>query len=263
MTRLTRIELLRLTTIRTGYVLLCSAAAITALFSILEAALSGGAGKNKPAPVYTVSGFHSVAEGAIWAMIFAAVIGVTITTTESRFHTATSTYLAVPARGEVLAAKVAVGAIAGAVFTLTGYVISFGSALGFVLGRGHQIPVSDLELARLGAGYVLAGALMGIVGVCVGALVKSQLAAIVGVFVWSIIAESVIGGLYHPIWPYLPYTAATTIAGIPIGGGAFGPAHGGSNGGPLPFFAAAALVAGVAAVFGAIASRTTIRADIT
>ena len=263
MIRLTRIELLKLTTIRTGYVLLGSAAAITALFSILEAALSGGTGKDKPAPVYTVSGFHSVSEGAIWAMIFAAVLGVTIATTESRFRTATSTYLAVPARGKVLAAKVAVGAIAGAVFTLTGYVISFGSALGFVLGRGHHVPVSDLELARLGAGYVVAGALMGVIGVCVGALVKSQLAAIVGVFVWAIIAESVIGGLYHPIWPYLPYTAATTIAGIPIGGGAFGPAHGGANGAPLQFFAAAALVAGIAAVFAAVASRTTIRADIT
>jgi ABC-2 type transport system permease protein len=263
MIRLTRIELLKLTTIRTGYVLLGSAAGITALFSILEAALSGGAGKNKPAPVYTVSGFHSVSEGAIWAMIFAAVLGVTIATTESRFHTATSTYLAVPARGKVLAAKVAVGAIAGAVFTVVGYLISFGSALGFVLGRGHQLPVGDLELARFGAGYLLAGALMGAVGVCVGALVKSQLAAIVGVFVWAIIAESVIGGLYHPIWPYLPYTAATTIAGIPIGGGAFGPAHGGSNGTPLPFFAAAALVAAIAAVFALVADRTTLRGDIT
>jgi ABC-2 type transport system permease protein len=204
-----------------------------------------------------------VAEGAIWAMIFAAVLGVTIATTESRFHTATNTYLAVPRRGRVLSAKVAVGAIAGAVFTLTGYVISFGSAVGFVLARGHSVPVGDLELARLGAGYLVAGALMGAVGVCVGALVKSQLAAIVGVFVWAIIAESVIGGLYHPIWPYLPYTAATTIAGIPIGGGAFGPAHGGANGTPLSFLAAAAVVAGIAAVFALIADRTTLRADIT
>jgi ABC-type transport system involved in multi-copper enzyme maturation permease subunit len=261
--KLTRIELLKLTTIRTGWVLLGSAAAITALFSILEAALSGGVGKDKPAAVYTVSGFDSVAEGAIWAMIFAAVLGVTIATTESRFHTATLTYLAVPARSKVLAAKAAVGAIAGAVFTVTGFVISFGAAIGVVLAKGHQIPVSDPELARFGAGYLLAGALMGALGVGVGALVRSQLAAIVGVFVWSIIVESVVGGLYHPIWPYLPYTAATTIAGIALGGGAFGPAHGGANGTPLPFFAAAALVAGVAAVFAAVASRTTIRADIT
>jgi ABC-type transport system involved in multi-copper enzyme maturation permease subunit len=263
MIRLARIELLKLTTIRTGYLLLASAAAITALFSILEAALSGGVGANKPAPVYTVTGFHDVAEGGIWTMIFAAVLGVTIATGEYRFRTATLTYLAVPARSKVLAAKAAVGAMAGAVFTLAGFVISYGAATGVVLSRGHRIPVGDLELARLGAGYLVAGALMGAIGVCVGALIKSQLAAVVGVLIWALIVESVAGGLYHPIWPYLPYTAATTIAGIPIGGGAFGPAHGGSNGGPLPFFAAAALVAGVAAVFGAVASRTTIRADIT
>jgi ABC-2 type transport system permease protein len=258
-----RIELLKLTTIRMFYVLLGSAAGITALFSILEAALSGGAGKNKPAPVYTVSGFHSVASGGIWAMIFAAVLGVTIATGEARFHTATLTYLAVPARGKVLAAKIAVGAITGALFTLTGFVISFGSAIGFVLGRGHRIPVSALELARLGGGYLLAGALMAVIGVCAGALVKSQLAAIVGVLVWATIIESVIGGLYHPIWPYLPYTAASTIAGIPIGGAAFGPAHGGSDGTSLPVFAAAAVVAALAAVFAVVASRTTLREDIT
>lgn len=263
MITLTRIELLKLTTIRMFYVLLGSAAGITALFSILEAALSGGVGKDKPAPVYTVSGFHSVASGGIWAMIFAAVLGVTIATGEARFHTATVTYLAVPARGKVLAAKIAVGAITGALFTLAGYIISFGSAIGFVLGRGHHIPVSDLELARLGAGYLLAGALMGVIGVCAGALVKSQLAAIVGVFVWATIVESVVGGLYHPIWRFLPYTAASTIAGIPVGGAAFGPAHGGSNGLPLPWIAAGAVVAAVAAVFAAVASRTTLRADIT
>lgn len=260
--KLTRIELLKLTTIRTGWILLAATAGITALFSILEGALSGGVGKDKPAPIYTVSGFKGVAEAAIWAMIFAAVLGVTIATTESRFRTATLTYLAVPARSKVLAAKAAVGAIAGAVFTVTGFFISFGSATGFVLAKGYQIPVSAAELARFGAGYLLAGALMGAVGVCAGALVKSQLAAIVGVLVWATIVESVIGGLYHPIWPYLPYTASTTVAGIAIGGGAFGPAHGGANGAPLPVYAAALLVAAIATVFALIAGRTTLRADI-
>jgi len=262
MITLTRIELLKLTTIRMGYVLLASAAGITVLFSVLEAVMSGGTGANKPAPVYTVTGFDQVAQGGIWTMIFAAVLGVTIATAESRFHTATLTYLAVPARAKVLAAKVAVGALAGAVFTLTGFVISFASAIGVVLSRGYRIPVSDLELARFGVGYLLAGALLGAVGVGVGALIKSQLAAIIGVFVWALIVESVVGGLFHAVWPYLPYTAATTVAGIAIGGGAFGPAHGGSNGTALPFLAAAALVAAIAAVFAAIASRTTLRADI-
>jgi ABC-2 type transport system permease protein len=262
MIRLIRIELAKLTTIRLGYTLLGTAAGLTLFFSILEASMAGGKGNYSPAPLYTVSGFDSVADGGIWTILLAAVLGVTITTGEYRYKTATLTYLAVPARAKVLAAKVAAGAIGGAVFTLAGFVISFGVAFGYATAHGYHVPTGDLTLARFGVGYLLAGALMCALGVCVGALVKSQLAGTIGVFVWSIIVESVVGGLYHPIWPYLPYTAASSVAGIAVGGAAFGPAHGGSNGAPLPFFAAAALVAGIAVAIAAIAARTTVRADI-
>jgi ABC-2 type transport system permease protein len=263
MIRLIRIELTKLATIRLGYALLSTAAGLTVFFSILEATRAGGAGNYAPAPLYTAAGFDAVADGAIWTMLLGAVLGVTITTGEYRYHTATLTYLAVPARNRVLAAKAAAGAMVGAVFGVTGFIISFGVAFGFASAHGYRVPVSDLTLARFGAGYLLAGALLAAVGVGVGALVKSQLAGTIGVLVWAVIVESVVGGLYHPIWPYLPYTASTTIAGIAIGGAAFGPAHGGSNGAALPFFAAAALVAAVAAAFAVAASRTTLRADIT
>jgi ABC-2 type transport system permease protein len=263
MIRLIRIELAKLTTIRLGYILLGTAAGLTVFFSILEASMAGGTGKYSAPPLYTVSGFDRVADGGIWTMLLALVLGATITTGEFRYKTATMTYLAVPSRMRVLAAKVAAGAVAGAVFTLTGFLISFSVAFGFASAHGYGVPTSDLHLARFGAGYLVAGALMSALGVCVGALVKSQLGATVGVLVWSIIVESVVGGLYHPIWRFLPYTASTTVAGIAVGDGAFGPENGGAYGGPLPFLAAVALVAGIAAAIAAVASRTTVRADIT
>jgi hypothetical protein len=63
--------------------------------------------------------------------------------------------------------------------------------------------------------------------------------------------------------PYLPYTAATTLAGAKLGGAAFGPAHGLNGGAPLPFTAAAAIIAAVATAIAIVASRTTLRRDIT
>ena len=64
----------------------------------------------------------------------------------------------------------------------------------------------------------------------------------IGIFVWAIIIESIIGGLYPSVRPRLPYTAAdTTLAGAKLGNAAFGPAHGLNGAGPLPFAAAAAL----------------------
>ena len=105
------------------------------------------------------------------------------------------------------------------------------------------------ELLPAGASVTLTReALLAAIGVCVGALVSSQLAGVIGVFVWCTILESLIGGLYHAVWPYLPYTAATTLAGISVGGAAFGPAHGATNGTALPFIAAAALLAALAAL---------------
>jgi hypothetical protein len=82
------------------------------------------------------------------------------------------------------------------------------------------------------------------------------------VFVWSIIIESLLGGLYNSAWRYLPYTAATTLGGSAVGGAAFGPAHGLTAGGPLPFAGAAGLLVGLTVVLYVLAARTTLRRDI-
>ena len=72
----------------------------------------------------------------------------------------------------------------------------------------------------------------------------------------------ILGGLFTSIRPYLPYTAASTLSGTPLGGSAFGPAHGVSGGIPLPFAAATALLAGLAVLFCAVAARTTVARDV-
>jgi hypothetical protein len=46
---------------------------------------------------------------------------------------------------------------------------------------------------------------------------------VIGVFVWSIILESLIGGLFTSIRPYLPDTAATSLPGTALGAAGFGP----------------------------------------
>ena len=258
-----RVELLKLRTTRLTYGLLLTGAAITALFTILEAAL-GGKGTNGPKPLYTASGFTDVFTGGIWLLLFAAVTGVTVTTSEYRHRTATLTYLADANRNRVLAAKAAAGALTGLVFGLVAVVVAGGTAVGFTLAKGYQVPLSDATMIRYAAGSLLAGALLAAIGVGVGALVKSQLAGIVSVFVWTIVIESLIGGLFNSTRPYLPYTAATNLGGAALGGAAFGPAHSGAGTGtPLPFAAAAALLLAVAAAVSVAAAMTTVRRDVT
>jgi ABC-2 type transport system permease protein len=261
MIRLVRIELFKLRTTRLSYGSLATAVGLSALFCVLEATRSG-AGRPVP-PLSTAAGLNDVITGGVWSLLLAAVLGATVSSGEFRHHTATATYLATPDRGRVLIAKAIAGAFGGAVFGLAGYVIATGVGLGFVAAHGYQETIGAATLTRYAVGHVIAGALLAAVGVGLGSLIRSQLAVIIGVFVWAILVESVLGGLFTSIWRYLPYTAATTLAGTKVGAAAFGPAHGLAAGSALPFAAAAALVAGLAVALSALAARTTLRRDIT
>ena len=115
-------------------------------------------------------------------------------------------------------------------------------------------------LTRFGACATLAGGLAAL-GTAVGSLVRSQLPAVVGVLVWSLLVESVLSGVFGSASPYLPFTAASTLGGSRLGGGDIG-FYSSSSVQPLNFAAATALVAGLAVVISFIASVTSVRADI-
>lgn len=263
MIRLVRVEWLKLRTMRTGFGLLATSAALTALFASLEASRAGN-GTSGVAPLFTASGLGTVTSVTGWSMIFAAVLGVIVASGEFRHDTATLTYLATPDRLRVFVAKAQVAAGAGAIFGLVSAVIATGVGLIFVAVHGYHVTLGSGTLVGHAAGAMLGAALFGAIGVAIGSLVRSQLAGVIGVWVWALAVESLIGGLFTAVRPYLPYTAATTLAGIKLGGAAFGPAHGLSGvAGPLPFTAAAALVAAYGVTIAAVAARTTVTRDVT
>ncbi len=260
MIRLIRVELVKIRTTRLTYGLLATAVALTALFTALEASR---AGSGPVAPLSTAAGLDAVITGGVWALLLAAVLGVTVSSGEYRHATITATYLVSPRRDRVLAAKSVAAAAAGAVFGLAGWLVATGIGLGLAAADGYPVALGPATLARYAAGHAVAGALLAAIAVSIGALVRSQLAAVIGVFVWAIVVESVVGGLYHAVQPYLPYTAATTLSGSVLGGAAFGPAHGAASAAtPLPFAAAAALLAVIALALAAIAARTTVEKDV-
>ena len=251
MTRAIRSELLKMRTARLSLALLAAAAALTAVVTILGAARAG-AGHMAPAALGTLTGQTEVITRTWFGLIMALVFGVTVATGEYRHGTATGTYLATPHRARVLAAKTTAAAAAGLLFGLAAAALTTGITLAFVAAKGYHLALAAGTIARFAAGAVLGAGLLAAAGVGVGSLIRSQLAAILTVFAWGIVAEQVIGGLFTSIKPYLPYTAATTMAGSGAGGAS-----------PLPFAAAAALVAAVAALLAGVAARTTVRRDIT
>jgi ABC-2 type transport system permease protein len=262
MIRLIRAELLKLGTIRLTYGLLTVAAALTALFATLEASRAGSPDTGVAA-ISTASGLSTVTTVTGFAMLFAAVLGAIVTSGELRHGSATLTYQATPRRERVLVAKVSVSAGAGAIFGLVAGAIATGIGLAFAAGDHAPVALSTTSLLRHIAGAVCGAALLAALGAGLGSLVRSQLAAVIGIFVWGIVIESILGGLFTSVRPYLPYTAATTLAGVKLGNAAFGPAHGAPGvAGPLPFLAALALLAVLAAAVSMLAARTTVQHDI-
>ncbi|HWG12209.1 MAG TPA: hypothetical protein VG268_02940 [Streptosporangiaceae bacterium] len=245
MTRLVRTELLKLSTIRVTWVLLAGAAGLSALFASLEAYRAGNSGSGVP-PITTATGLLTVTTVTGFGMLLAAVLGLISATGEFRHGSATLTYLATPNRLRVLVAKAVAAACFGAGFGLVAALVAGGVGLGFAAGHGGPLALGAGALAGHAGGAVLGGVLLGALGVAIGSLVRSQLAAVIGIFAWAVVIESLIGGLFTAIRPYLPYAAATTLAG-----------------GPLPFVAAAAVIAAVVGAVALVAARTTVPRDVT
>lgn len=251
MTAAIRAEFRKLATVRLPLGLLGIAALLTAAISLMEALQAGSGASMADARLSTAAGLTGVLSATYFAMIMAMVLGITMATGEFRHATATATYLATPRRGRVLAAKTIAASGPGLLFGLAGAVITTSAGLGFAAAKGYPVALGASTIARYGAGAVLGAGLLASLGVGLGMLISSQLGAVIAVFLWAFVAENTLGGLSHAIAPYLPFMAATSLAGSAPPGGK-----------PLPFLAAALLVAGVAALICAIATRTSLRADI-
>jgi ABC-type transport system involved in multi-copper enzyme maturation permease subunit len=258
MIRLVRTELLKLRTTRVSYGLLLTAVAITVMFASLQAS---GAGR-KVAPIGTAAGQASVTTVTGIAMILAAVLGVIVTSGEFRHASATLTYLASPSRGRVLAAKAMAAAAAGALFGVLAGIVSTVTGLVWVLSKGGHLHLGASLIAGHIAGAGAGAALLATLGVAVGSLIRSQLAAVISVFVWALVLESILGGTVSAVRRYLPYTAASTLGGTKLGAAAFGPGYSVSTQSALPFIAAAALLGGIVVILSLVATRTTVRQDI-
>jgi ABC-2 type transport system permease protein len=262
MTLLVRVELLKLRTVRVTYGLLLTVAALTGLFAVIESSVAGKTGTYAVASLTTAQGQTTVTTLVSWSMILAAVLGLIVASGEFRHASATLTYLATPDRKRVLFAKLSAAALVGAVFGLVAAAVSGGLGLAFIAGRGDPIVLGAAPMLGHAAGAMLGAALMAMIGVGVGSLIRSQLVGIIAIFIWALVVESVIGGLFTSIRPYLPYTASTTLAGTKLGGAAFGPAHTVKGGSALPFTASAILLLGVTALICVFAARTTVRRDV-
>ena len=131
---------------------------------------------------------------------------------------------------------------------LSALVLVYVVAVPWLLVTGESVLLFEREPLRGALGLIAASAIWGALGVGVGAVVRSQVGAMIGTLVWFLIAEPLVGHLLSGVSPYLP-------------GAALGAIFEGSE--DLSSLAGAAVSVGYAAVFCLAGTILTVRRDIT
>jgi ABC-2 type transport system permease protein len=154
--------------------------------------------------------------GEVLGALFAALLGAMSITGEIRHGTIRPTFLVTPVRSRVVAAKVWACMLIGAGFGLAGGAVAAAVGTAALMARGIHVRLDAGDYALLVAGGAAATALWAAIGVGVGAVVRNQVPALVGICAWLLFFENLlvgdiagVGGLGR----LLPGAAAKAISG--------------------------------------------------
>ena len=248
MIRLVRAELTKLATTRLIYGMAAAMAAFAVLTVVGNVIIAGDQG-NSPLSVYSlpvlVAAPVTLLSGA------ALLLGILGMAGEFRHQTVTQTFLVTPDRGRVVAAKLVAYPLAGIALALTIVAFTAAVAMGWLAAKGITPSLLDGRLGRVLLGAVLAAGLCGLVGVGVAALVRNQVAALVGVAVWVLLIEGLLMSLLNvpSLGKWLPSAAAAALTN--------------PGGGQLSRLAGSLVLAGYGLALALAGTRLVVRRDIT
>lgn len=151
--------------------------------------------------------------------VFPVLFGALATTGEFRHQTLTPTFLASPRRVQVLSAKGTGFLLVGAVYGVVALIASVGIGAIALSAFGIDTTLGESTTWALAGRAILAMALWAIVGVGLGALVRSQVAAIVIVLAFTQFVEPLLrlvasfADWTAQIGKFLPGAASDSLVG--------------------------------------------------
>jgi hypothetical protein len=198
MSALLRAELLKLRTTRT-FAALVGAATVLSLLIVTLAATTGS--------VATPADIRSNLNAANPSGLLTLLLGAIGMTAEWRHRTITSTVLAAPARVRLLAAKTLAYTLAGMLLSLlvTLAIMLVGTLL--LSARGAPA-LGVADLADLLWRSLLIAALFGALGVGLGAIVRNQIATVIGIVLMFFFLEPLLLALAPEVGRFAPFTGA-------------------------------------------------------
>lgn len=201
MTTLLRAELLKLRTTRTFAALAGAAIGTSLLLATLVSLLT------EPERESVLIDVFASDTSAVFIVVL-AIVGIS---GEWRHRTIASALLAAPDRLRFLAAKTLAFAAAGSALSLA--VAIAVAVAGFAILSARDLPTPDVdEWAAQVVRLALMAALGGAFGVALGALVRNQVIAVVGVLMASFAVEPVLISLVPEVGRFGPFVALPTAA---------------------------------------------------
>lgn len=203
-----RAELLKQRSTQTGLGLLGAMLAL-----VLLAVLLHGFGLGTPNLDSSSEQLMVVGRGETLGALFAALLGALSITAEFRHGTIRPTFLFTPARGRVVVAKVWVSVLIGTVFGLAAGAAAAGAGTAALGARGIDVRLDAGDYGLLLAGGVTAAALWAAIGVGVGAVVRNQVPALLGLCAWLLFIEDLLVGGVAEVGRFAPGAAGAAISG--------------------------------------------------
>ena len=208
MIRQFRAELLKIRSTRTTAGLVLGMVGLILLFSLLSGLLT------KAADLLATEDQRELLSVGSFAGVFSALAGIMLVTSEYRYGTIRPTFLFTPRRSRVLGAKLAAGLLAGVAFGIVGAALGFGIGYACLAGRGIDYALDDKQTALLLLGTVAGTALWGGIGVGLGAILRSQVGAIIGLLAWGFVAENLLFAFLPGVGRFGPVHAADGLIGL-------------------------------------------------
>ncbi len=192
---------------------------------------------------------RSILETAGIASVITVLLGSVLITTEYAHGTINQTFLVVPARERVLAAKLAAIVILGVAMAALSILATLLIAEIWFSGRGIDLELGGGTMTPF-LGAIGASVLAGSIGLGFGAILRRQTASIVLIMVWLLIGEHVVGAIGDG-----RYAPAHAVAAVLV-------AHSEGTTTLLGVWAGAATALVYTAIFGALGFLVVLSSDV-
>jgi ABC-2 type transport system permease protein len=237
-------EVLKLRTIRSPY-LIAIAAQLIVVAGISGLVFSGGDLRDSAT---LGKAFAHVGLASLVTLI----LGIVASAGEFRHKSVTDTYLSVPQRGAVLAAKLATVSAVALLIGLACALTATATAAAWWTAKGAPLHLGSGAVWRAILGGLVWDVAFAAIGVGIGALARNLAGATASALAWIALVEGIVGQLVgSQAARWLPFRAGQALGTT----GQF--AH------PLPQWGAGLLLVGYAAGIAIVGRCTTVRRDVT